>query len=290
MATTVNYAFDELLSGLQLTDYERSVAAGRVSHVQTFFAKTYYYDIAPWTIGSFGRETLIRSKRDIDMMVAMSVAQYWERYQYDSKAFLRWIRDALNNEYSDTQVSTREIAVRMLLGGGLQVDLVPGFNAQGGGFLIPNGSGGWQTSNPPYHDDLMTNSNVRLGYQLKPLVRAMKAWNHANGHHLQSFHLEMIVERMWRDHSSLPSMPTAVAETLTYAGGFVRATFADPWTGSGKYLNSYLTPAVRTAAATRLDGDAVRAKEALAFAAIGQTANAFAKWSTVFVGTFPPYG
>ena len=44
---------------------------------------------APWAVGSYSRETLIRWERDGDVTVAMSVAEDWARYERDSAAFSR---------------------------------------------------------------------------------------------------------------------------------------------------------------------------------------------------------
>jgi hypothetical protein len=181
--------------------------------------------------------------------------------------------------------------VHLALGDGLEVDLVPGFYRTGDGFLIPNGAGGWQATNPPFHDQLMTDANVRLGGQLKPLVRVMKAWNiTGNGGYLRSFHLEMMVQQMWRSATALPTLPEAVSKTLMAGGGWVRATHPDPWTGSGQNLDAYLSADRRAAAAKNMDDDAARAQAALHQASTGQTAQAFDRWDIVFGRHFPAYG
>jgi hypothetical protein len=291
MATTVSGAFTELQGRLALTPNQRAIAAGRVTNLKAFFNANYAIAKEPWAIGSYGRETIVRPERDIDVMVALSVDDYWPRYQYDSANFLRWLRDGLNRQYAGTRVGVRQIAVHLALGDGLEVDVVGGFYRTGGGFLIPNGTGGWQATNPPFHDDLMTNANVRVGGQLKPLVRVMKAWNiMGNYGYLRSFHLEMMVEQMWRSATALPAMPEAVAKTLKAGGGWVRATHPDPWTGSGQNLDSYLGPGRRAASAKNMDDDAVRAQTALDYVAAGQTANAFERWDVVFGRQFPAYG
>lgn len=291
MATTVAGAFTELQGRLALTPNQRAIAAGRVASLKTFFTTNYVVAKEPWAIGSYGRETIVRPERDIDVMVALSVDDYWARYQFDSANFLRWLRDGLNRQYASTQVGVRGMTVHLALGEGLEVDLVPGFYRNGGGFYIANGAGGWQSTNPPFHDDLMTNANVRLGGQLKPLVRVMKAWNITGNYgYLRSFHLEMMVEQMWRSATSLPAMPEAVAKTLKAGGGWVRATHPDPWPGSGQNLDSYLSTARRAASAQNMDEDAVRAQAALDYVAAGQTANAFDRWDVVFGRQFPAYG
>ena len=291
MPTTVPAAFTELQGRLALTPKQRDIAAGRLANLQAFFAANYAVAKAPWAIGSYGRGTIVRPERDIDIMVALSAAEYWARYKGDSRVFLRWLREGLNRQYRVTRVGVRGMAVHLALGEGLEVDLVGGFHRTGGGFVIPDGKGGWQATNPPFHDQLMTDANVRTKSALKPLVRVMKAWNiMGNGGRLRSFHLEMLVERMWRKASVLPAMPTAVATTLKTGGGWVRAAYKDPWPASGKNLDAYLSADKRAAIAKNMDDDAVRAQAALDYAAAGKTDKAFERWDIVFGRQFPASG
>ena len=154
-----------------------------------------------------------------------------------------------------------------------------------------NGSGGWMATNPPFHDQLMTDANVRTSSALKPLVRVMKAWDTmGNSSRLRSFHLEMMVERVWQKATAIPPMPTAVAKTLKTGAGWVRVVHPDPWKPSGQNLDSYLTTATRTAVTKAMDDDAVRAQDALDYVAAGKTEKAFDRWAIVFGHQFPAYG
>ena len=289
MPTTVSAAFNELLGRLRLTDRQKEVARGRVNHLKEFFDNNYEVGKSAWPIGSYGRETIIRPERDIDVMVALSVSAYWSTYQSDSARFLRWIRDALNREYPDTRVSTRGIAVVIELGENLQVDLVAAFRRNGGGFLIPNGSGGWMATNPPFHDELMEKSNLRLDSSLKPVVRLMKEWNRQNLGYLESFHMEMVVEPVWRSATGRLNMAHAVAETLRCAPGWIRMRFPDPWMPS-QYIDDYLDATLREAVAKMLEQDTVNSKRAREAEAGGDHRTAIAEWSKVFPKEFPAYG
>jgi hypothetical protein len=171
----------------------------------------------------------------------------------------------------------------MMLGDDLQVDLVPAFgrDAQGGGFYIPDGFGGWRQTNPLYHHQLVANSDQRLNGRLRPVIRVMKAWNLANGRHLRSFHLEMMVERMWQKVAGLPAMPDAVASTLKAAASWAAAPFADPWDAPQK-IDSYLTEAERDLVVRYFDVDAANAAKAISSAASGQQATAVDLWDAIF--------
>jgi hypothetical protein len=291
MALTVPTGFSALLADLNLTPTQKSTADGRILHLDSWFRANVACSTYPTKIGSYGRDTLIRWRRDIDVMVVLAYDPYWAHYGTDSAALLRWLRDRLNDAYGQTQVSTREVAIRMFLGDGLQVDLVPLFARQGGGYLLPNGKGGWRATNPLFHASFMTQQNVRLEVRLKPLVRLMKAWNEANGRHLHSFHLEIMVEQMWESESSVPDYPTAMATALRKATTYVDHPQYDPWLEAGLVrLDDYLSTDERARLVRMFAADRKRADDALTLAAAGKSKDAYEKWKEVFPGRFPAYG
>lgn len=292
MPATVDAALIELQGRLALTPNQKAIAAGRVNGLQSFFASNYKVAKAPWAIGSYGRETIVRPERDIDVMVALH-SDYWANYQSDSRNFLRWLREGLNRQYAGTVVGVRQIAIHLALGEGLEVDVVPGFQRQGAGFWIPDGTGHWQATNPPFHDKMMTDANVRTGGKLKSLVRVMKAWNiMGNASRLSSFHLEMICERVWQKATAVtfPALPVAVKSTLLTGAGWVRAAHQDPWTGSGQRIDSYLSDTRRAEVAKTMEEDGARAQAALDYVSAGNQAAAFERWQIVFNHEFPAYG
>jgi hypothetical protein len=289
MAATVTASFNALLEDLKLTERQQTVARERVSHLQTYFSPPMWQiGKAPWAIGSYGRETLVRWERDIDVMVALSVPAYWEAFKDDSRRYLYWVRDYLNKEYPDTKVSSKEVAVRMELSENLQVDLVPTFIRSGGGFLMPNGSAGWMATNPPFHDEMVAASNIRLGGRLKPLIRVMKAWNIANDGHLRSFHLEMMVERMWQKPTAMPTLPIAMASTLTAAAGWANDPFYDPWMPTQR-IDSYLSDASRATVVGYFATDGADAAKANLAEAAGDQAKAVDLWDAIFRRTAPAF-
>ena len=291
MPHTVAGGFSALLEDLGLTPRQEEVAEGRVGHLESYFDKYIVCAKLPFKIGSYERGTVIRWRRDIDVMVALHYPTYKDRYDDDSAAMLRWLRERLNIEYGDTIVTRQQVAIRMALGDGLQVDLVPTFPRSGGGFLMPDGSGGWRATNPPHHATEMSRANVALDLKLKPLVRVMKAWNEANSHHLQSFHLEMMVWEMWHNDKALPALPQAVSDTLRKGVTWMKYPMNDPWTDAGtRAIDTYLSADERGVVTRLFEADHSRAEQALAFDRAGQTAKAFERWGVVFTGRFPSYG
>lgn len=291
MAYTVAGGFAALLSDIDLTPRQKEIADGRVDHLGTYFINNIACARYPFVIGSYDRGTVIRWRRDIDVMVALTYDPYWARYGDDSAAMLRWLRDRLNAEYGNTTVSTKQVAIRMALGDGLQVDLVPTFERKNEGYLMPNGKGRWLSTNPPFHSALMTTNNIRLNLKLKPLVRLMKAWNEANGRHLRSFHLEMMVDEMWHGEAAVGDHPHAVADALRKGITWLKYPMNDPWLDAGLVpLDAYLSDEERARVIRIFEADRKRADEALAHAAAGRTTDAYGCWNTVFNGRFPAYG
>ncbi len=300
---TVSSAFNGLLADLKLTAAQGQLVNGRLRHLSSFF-ESYETSRLLTTIGSYGRGTAIRRERDIDVMVVLAAKRYEARFRGSSQTdVLYWLRGALNAEYPTTKVSTRKVALCLDLGAGLGVDLIPVFDvvevaalhvltrvwgASSGakGFYLPNGRGGWQKTNPPFHQKLMSDADARLDGKLKPLVRLMKLWNLREHARLRSFHLEMMVERAWRNEKQIPALPLAMARTLEAASRLAGRSFADPWSDGGR-IDDYLDGDRRRIVVKSLQDDSQKARKALEFARAGNEAAALERWSVVFGHDFP---
>src|SRR5207302_9018805 len=94
----------------------------------------------------------------------------------DSRKFVFWLRDWLNARYATTTVSSRKIAIRLDFKT-FATEVTPGCKRRGGGYYIPDGKGGWLSTNPPFHTRLMKEADAQHQGKLKPLVRLMKIWN-----------------------------------------------------------------------------------------------------------------
>jgi len=290
MATTVSSAFDELHNRQGLTNAQQDVASSRVGGLRTFFATNFDMREPVFAVGSYDRKTICDQERDIDLMAPFKpygANGYWERYKNDSRTFLYWVRDRLNDHYHSTQVSSRQVCVKLDFTR-IETDVTPCFPRNGDGYLMPNGSGGWMATNPPYHTQFMDGANGNHDWDLKPLVRLIKWWNIANNHHLRSFHVELMVERIQRG-CTISSHPVEVAYTLRRLPALVRNSFYDPWSDGGR-IDSYLSLATREKVAGMLEDAADRAAQAEEYRKAGKTKAAFERWDVVYRQSFPAYG
>lgn len=290
MAITVIGGFNELHSRQGLTTAQQRTATSRESGLRTFFANNFTMREAVFAIGSYKRESICAGERDIDLMACLEpygATDYWTIYQNDSSTFLYWVRGQLNDRYHATKVSSRKVCVKLDFTD-IVTDVTPCFPRQGGGYLMPNGSGGWMSTNPPYHATFMADANRNLDWKLKHLVRLIKAWNIANSHHLSSFHVELMVEQIHRN-TTIRSHPEEVAYTLEKLPAYVRNACYDPWSGGGR-IDSYLSDSTRQLVIRMLEDDATRAAKAEEYRNVGQTEKAFERWDVVYRHTFPAYG
>lgn len=286
MSRTIVDAFEEILADQQLTPNQKIAIGSHVDGVSTFLRSKYSMAELPFAMGSAARGTICRSERDIDVMAPFSVVSYWKRFENDSRDFLYWLRNALNEHYGRTEVSSKQIAVVVDFKDTV-ADVVPAFPRKGGGFLIPNGRGGWRSTEPRVHANVVQSADAAQTGRLIPLVKLMKTWNFANGGLLRSFHVELMVERIWRNHT-IGAWSWAVRETIRVMPGWLRNPFIDPWEPGGQ-IDQYLADGDRTKVLDMLAEDTTSAVLAEDLRNAGRHEEAFDRWKRVYRGAFPSY-
>ncbi len=154
-------------------------------------------------------------------MAPLNYPTYKDRYDNDSRAFLYYVRGKLNDQYHSTTVSSRQVAVTLDFQS-IAADVVPCFqrSGTGEGYFMPDGRGCWRATNPKYHTQIIVEGDKAQNGRLKPLIRLIKAWNLANGNHLRSFHVELLVYKMWTNNIG-SIWPQVVSSTLSALSSWV---------------------------------------------------------------------
>jgi hypothetical protein len=165
------------------------------------------------------------------------------------------------------------------------VDVAPVFKWSSAGYGLPNGKGGWLTTDPDEHERYFNKRNEELSYHAKPLVRMIKQWNRAHSKYLKSFHLEVMV------NSAFVSLGDDSRDTCEkfFAWAKSNVTVNDPAGHSGD-LSSYLTPSNRGNVTTNLEAARQRAASANAAERKGDYKEAIRLWGIIFGSEFPAYG
>jgi hypothetical protein len=159
------------------------------------------------------------------------------------------------------------------------------FKWKGAGYALPDGAGGWLTTDPHAHQAYFSSRNEALGYRLKPLVRMLKRWNTVHSGYFKSFHLEAVTSRVFASLGS--DSRDACEKFFEWAQGNLRTS--DPAGYSGD-LSVYLTDTQRTNLVSNLESARQRASSANAAERAGNHQEAIRLWRIVFGDEFPAYG
>lgn len=286
MPRNVGGGFDELLETLKLTGQQGETAKKRARHLRDVLKAEFELDGEGLLVGSYARQTQIRQSRDIDLLIPLAYGG-WAKYGQDSAALINRMRDVLDARYGQTKVSAAGVAVVMDMTD-FSLDIVPAFHRQGGGYLIANGQGNWKGTDPTFHLELIREHNSRDS-AFRDLVKLIKYWNLKHGGSLRSFHLEMMVDRIWKQGKAEDSLARALQFTLAGLPSLLRSTFPDPWEPAGA-IDSYLTQPTRTKVRMQLLEDAARAVTAEQFRLSGDQRAAMGQWVSVFTEGFPAFG
>jgi hypothetical protein len=291
MATTTAKAFDEFKAHLQLTDNQTAAVTARRDATADYVKRAFPVNSdMPLSrtklIGSAARGTIIRPLDDIDLLAVFeNKDKVFEKYRKDSQAFLYRVRDGLKVYSSVKVVGARGQAVRFFYVDAPHVDVAPVFKWSSAGYGLPNGKGGWLTTDPDEHERYFNKRNEELGCHVKPLVRMIKQWNRAHSKYLKSFHLEVMVNNTF---ASLDGDSRDACEKF-FGWAKTHVTVNDPAGHSGD-LSAYLTPSNRQNVVTNLESARQRAAEANAAERKGDHKEAIRLWGIVFGSEFPAYG
>lgn len=240
-----------------------------------------------WLIGSLGRKTATKPVADIDLLVHLHVdTKLWdETYGADSSKFLYRVRESLDSTSTVQKVGARGQAVRLFYTDGLTVDVAAVEKYSSGGYAIPNGSGGWLTTDPLRHAEYLDERNAMVTGDLKRFIQIAKQWNIAHSSHLRSFHFEMLAA------STFSSLENDRRKALEKFFGHIHHNLSvqDPAGHSGD-LSAYLSSQQRELVNTSIALAKRRASQANAAEIRGDHEESIRLWRLILGNDFPSYG
>lgn len=290
MATTTAKAFDDFNDAIKPSKATKDKVSDRRDVVVDVLKAAFPFtsDISYQSsriIGSLGRKTATNPVHDIDLMVVLGVEKWWTKYRWSSSDFLYRVRNAVNGESKVRKVGARGQAVSILYSDGLTVDVAAVVQYDSGAYGIPDGSGGWLTTNPIRHEEYLNEQNAKLYGDLKKVVRFAKEWNKAHSSRLTSFHLEMMVAR------TFGTMGTNYRTALRFFfdENHYNLSVQDPAGYSGN-LSSYLSWNAKSDVNSSLRAAYEYADLAIAAEDRGDHREAIRLWGIILGDSFPTYG
>jgi len=197
MATTIEAAFREFKSNLEITDPQSATVSTRQQNVRSAVENDLSV-LDSFLTGSYSRHTMIAplKEADIDIFVVLD-SKYFHHYNGQNggpAGLLDLLKSALKRTYPTTPDISRNGQAVTITFTDFIVDVVPAFIRQGGGYLIPNSIlHNWISTDPRKHDEIWTTHNKAHNGDLVPVIKMVKAWNKTINMFFQSFHLEVLV-------------------------------------------------------------------------------------------------
>jgi len=289
MPRTVAQGFDEYRSRLEITDLQASMVSTRQQNVRDV-AKKELVVLDDFLTGSYMRNTMIAplANADIDIFFVLSS----EYYKADGQQYLLdKMRDVLKKTYTTPQVSRNGQAVTIFFKD-FEVDVVPAFYRQGGGYFIADAIlNRWIPTDPKMHIDLWSQANKAHDYTLIPLLKMLKGWNKKNGSSLRSFHLECLGLKVLEGYA-ITYYPSALSYFFGNAPAWIKRPLLDPaGVGYNPYVGEYLDTNDKIIdMINRLETAYTRARKAEEYAAKAKIEDAYYYWRLIFDDYFPAYG
>ena len=210
----------------------------------------------------------------------------------DEATLLDKVKRVLLKQYTSTPKISRDGQAVTITFTDFVVDVVPAFNRQGGGYLIPDSiQKRWIESDPKRHVEIWAEANKKHGYRLVPIIKMVKAWNKlAQRALLQSFSLETLTV-LTLSNATISDFPSGVRYVFDKVlRTLVRSAIYDP-AGYGGNVASYLDSYEKSNQIVgRFETAYQRAVEADELNQRGRPDLAFDKWRMIFGDYFPAYG
>lgn len=289
---TVSGSFQELLRRIQPLQSEIDAADGHLSTIKTrleygFSLKKFF------TAGSYGRNTFIRGKSDVDAFAVISLDDIkWGSSWKSSFTILDNFRAELAARFPYSSVY-RDVHAIVVEFTDCKVDVVPAVWAEFSNeykrpiYWIPSGDGNWMKTSPELHNDYIKGKNNESGGKLRAVAQMMKFWRECRNPRipLSSFHIEMVLAS--EDIcNGVKSYAACVTELLQSLAARDCAGIRDPF-GICGVIPAVKTEAQRVGSIASVKNSRDFAKAALSNGNSGYIDEALRQWDVVFNYEYP---
>lgn len=176
-------------SGAVLPAAEQSLIAISITTIQSRMVT--YFDSGAiaqhFRFGSSTRGTILPrsmdAKSDIDYMVVFS------DNGATPQTYLNRLKAFVERRYGSSEIYQSSPTIVLELNH-IRFDLVPATKTWLGELQVPNGSGGWMTTNPNDFNATLEAKNKEHKSLIKPTIRLFKYWNATAGFPFQSYEME----------------------------------------------------------------------------------------------------
>lgn len=293
MSKTILESFRTFKVNLEITSLQTETVSTRQQNVREAVSKG--LDVSDsFLTGSYSRHTLIAplKQADIDVIVILD-SKYYHNYNNQNggqAGLLDLLKRVLQRTYPTTPDISRNGQAVTIQFTDFAVDVVPAFNRQGGGYLIPNSiTQSWLSTDPKQHVQIWSSANKTPAGDFVPLIKMLKAWNRSTSSFLRSFHLETMGLQIL-NNVTISDFPSGARYVFDKGREYVTKKNPDP-AGYGADVGAYLNTEDKVKdAVSRFESAYTRAIKAEDLAQRGRVSDAVNMWRMVFGDYFPAYG
>ncbi|MDD5147742.1 MAG: CBASS oligonucleotide cyclase [Candidatus Daviesbacteria bacterium] len=293
MATTIKQSFLELKANLNITDLQTSTVSTRQSSVRKVVEAGLTVKDSFLT-GSYSRNTMVAplSEADIDIFFVLD-NHYFHHYNGQNggqAGLLDLVKRTLRKTYTKTPDISRNGQAVTIRFDDFMVDVVPAFNRQGGGYLIPNSlTQSWISTNPKKHVEIVSQANTDHNGDFIPLVKMIKGWNKNINNHFHSFHLEVLALEIL-NNVTISNYSSGMRFFFDKGRALIAKQNADP-AGYGGDVGNYIDSREKVdEAVAKFQLAFDRAIKAESYESQGYIRSAVDEWRKIFGDYFPAYG
>jgi hypothetical protein len=294
MATTILSSFQKLKENLEITAPQTETVSTRQTSVRQVLDAD--LDVKEsFLTGSYSRNTMIAplSDADIDIFAVLD-NKYFRHYNNGQNGgqagLLDLVKRTLRKTYTRTPDISRNGQAVTIRFDDFMVDVIPAFDRQGGGYLIPNSVlQNWIATDPKKHIEIMSQANTTHKGNLIPLIKMIKGWNRNIGSFFGSFHLEVLALQTLNS-VTISDFPSGMRFFFDKGRDLITKQNQDP-AGFGGDVGHYLNTREKIAEAVekfQLAYD--RAIKAEDYNNRSDVQNAIEMWIEIFGDYFPAYG
>jgi Second Messenger Oligonucleotide or Dinucleotide Synthetase domain len=296
MATSVEPAFHEFATNLEITNRQENVVSERRrTVVDALAAKLSLESERSKLIGSYDRHTLTRylAEGDVDVLVVLSYndAQKQWHNAAGTEAVLDRFRAILAAAYPSTVIRRDRNCITMRFSD-FRLDVVPAFRYSDGYYTIPDTiQRKWLVTDPIAFAKRVTDRNTAMSGTFVPLIKVIKGWNRHNGWPISSFHLECMLLEACANHAQAYTYSSQAKVFFSRLATRLAGQTLEP--ARGERVDTYLdlgSPSRRSVAIAKAKAAAVASAEAYNDANKYGPNIAIPEWKALMGEFFPSYG
>jgi len=195
--------FEKFYENIKLTSAQKEDAKTKYTGVCSklhdyYYPSTTYSGSTKLLIGSYGKRTMIRPARDIDVIFIMppeKFAQYDDNTSNKQSQVLQDVKKILEERYPNTPISAFGKIVKLEFADTKHdVEVVPAWEREDGSFVIPDSENGGRWHYQDYRAEIeeIEESETNTG-TTRFLIRSLKKWSDNNTAKLRTYQIERAV-------------------------------------------------------------------------------------------------